>query len=48
MVFVERVRAYKLMAKYVKNVGAKVHSTRYPASDAGKGNLDGPLYLLKE
>jgi hypothetical protein len=39
MVFVQKVKDYKLISKFVKNVGAKVHSIGFPKSEIEKGNL---------
>jgi hypothetical protein len=39
MVFVQKVKDYKLISKFVKNVGVKVHSIGFPKSEIEKGNL---------
>lgn len=39
MVFVQRVRAYKISSKFVKSIGAEVLSLGFPVSEVEKGNL---------
>lgn len=39
MVFVQRVKKYKVSAKFVKSVGAEVLSLGFPASSIGRENL---------
>jgi hypothetical protein len=39
MVFVQKVKDYKLISKFVKNVGAKVISLGFPISSVEKGNM---------
>jgi len=39
MVFVQKVKAYKVTAKFVKSVGAEVLSLGFPISEVVKGNL---------
>ncbi len=39
MLFVKKVREYKVSSKYIKNVGAEVLSLGFPESEVSKGNL---------
>lgn len=39
MVFVQKVKAYKVSHKLIKSVGAQVLSVGFPASEINKGNL---------
>jgi|GEM_PF-537282 len=39
MLFVKKVREYKVSSKYIKNVGAEVLSMGFPESEVSKGNL---------
>lgn len=39
MVFVQRVRAYKVTAKFIKRVGDTVYSVGFPVGEVEKGNL---------
>ena len=39
MVFVQKVKEYKTISKFVKNVGAKVHSIEFPKNEIEKGNF---------
>ncbi|MBK6565367.1 MAG: hypothetical protein IPG18_09280 [Saprospiraceae bacterium] len=39
MVFVERVKAYKITAKFFKSSGETVYSLGFPVSEAEKGRL---------
>jgi hypothetical protein len=39
MVFVEKVRQYKVNAKFVKSVGKIVYSIGFPVAEVDKGNL---------
>jgi hypothetical protein len=39
MVFVLRVKNYKVNSKFVKNTGAAVYSLGFPVSEVVKGNL---------
>ena len=39
MVFVQRVRVYKVTAKFIKRVGDKVYSVGFPVGEVEKGNL---------
>jgi len=39
MVFVQKVKEYKVFSKFVKNVGAKVHSIGFPKNEIEKGNF---------
>jgi hypothetical protein len=39
MLFVKKVRAYKVSRKYIKNVGAEVLSLGFPVSETEKENL---------
>jgi hypothetical protein len=39
MIFLQRVKEYKVTAKFVKSVGAEVLSLGFPISEVVKGNL---------
>jgi len=39
MVFTKLVKPYRVNTKYIKNVGVKVSSLGFPASEVSKGNL---------
>ena len=39
MVFVTRVKQYKVSATYVKNVGEEVYSVGFPVAEVEKGHL---------
>jgi len=39
MVFVQKVKEYKVSSKFVKNVGAEVLSLGFPVSEVSKGKL---------
>lgn len=47
MLFVKHVRNYKINCKYIKNVGSKVYSIGFPASEIEKGKLSKELLYLK-
>jgi hypothetical protein len=46
MLFEKHVRNYKINCKFIKNVGSKVYSIGFPASEIENGKLSKePLYL---
>jgi hypothetical protein len=40
MIFVKKVKAYKVSAKFIKSVGANVYSIGFPVREVEKGHLD--------
>lgn len=39
MVFVQKIKEYKVSSKFVKSVGAEVLSLGFPVSEVQKGNI---------